>query len=201
MVEVIEEQWAAFMKKDHNVRLMRHKSWPLYEDWCEIFGQSRVTGEGAESHVNADTPPPLYSAALDAEYGFDKVVEENQAESQSPSGYAVTSEISDMEKTSSGRKRKTPSMLDPMVNVVQNLCDNASTRLGDIAQRIGHEQDISAARKMIYSSVSQMNMLTLHEKLRATALIARNTEDIDVFFSLPTIDRMEWVLMLLNGDM
>ncbi|KAL8488233.1 hypothetical protein ACS0TY_024497 [Phlomoides rotata] len=111
MVEATEEQWAAFMKKDHNVRLMRHKSWPLYKDWCEIFGQSRATGEGAESYANADTPPPSYSPAFEADYGFDKV-----------------------------------------------------------------------------------------EKLRATALIARNTEDIDVFFSLPTADRMEWVLMILNGD-
>ncbi|KAL8528292.1 hypothetical protein ACS0TY_005918 [Phlomoides rotata] len=77
-----------------------------------------------------------------------------------------------------------------MVSVVQNFFDNASNRLGEIAQRIGHGQDMSAARKMIYTS----------EKLRATALIARNAEDIDVFFSLPDIDRMEWVMMLLNGD-
>ncbi|KAL8508288.1 hypothetical protein ACS0TY_018759 [Phlomoides rotata] len=91
-------------------------------------------------------------------------------------------------------------MLDPMVNVVQSFCDNASTRLGDIAQRIGHEHDVSAARKMIYSSVYEMNMLTLQEKLRAMALIAPNTKDIDVFFSLPIVDRMEWVLMVLNGD-
>ncbi|KAL8507237.1 hypothetical protein ACS0TY_017959 [Phlomoides rotata] len=99
MVEATKEQREAFMKKDHNVRLMRHKSWLLYEDWCEIFGQSRATGEGAESHANADTQPPSYSAALDADYRFDKVVDENQAESQSPSGYAVTGESSDMAKT------------------------------------------------------------------------------------------------------
>ncbi|KAL8548288.1 hypothetical protein ACS0TY_007565 [Phlomoides rotata] len=87
-----------------------------------------------------------------------------------------------------------------MVSVVQNFCDNASNRLGDIAQRIGHDQDLSAARRMIYSSISKMNMLTLQEKLRATTLIARNTKDIDVLFSLPDPARMEWVMMLLNGD-
>ncbi|KAL8457799.1 hypothetical protein ACS0TY_035610 [Phlomoides rotata] len=93
MVEATEEQWVAFMKY-----------WPLYEDWSEIFGQSRATSEGAESHANADTPPPSYNAAFEADYGFDKVVDENQAESQSHSGYAVTGESSDMAKTSSGRK-------------------------------------------------------------------------------------------------
>ncbi|KAL8487724.1 hypothetical protein ACS0TY_023708 [Phlomoides rotata] len=105
-----------------------------------------------------------------------------------------------MGKTNSGHKRKSPLHPDPMVSVVQNFCDNASNRLGDIAQRIGHDQDLYAARKMIYSSISKMSMLTLHEKLCATALIARNTEDIDVFFSLPDPDRVEWVKMLLNGE-
>ncbi|KAL8542872.1 hypothetical protein ACS0TY_003672 [Phlomoides rotata] len=131
MVEATDEQWSGFMKRDPNARLMRHKSWPMYEDWCEIFGYSRATGDGAESH---------------------------------------------------------------------NFCDGASSRLGEIAQRIGHDHDMSSTRKLIYSSVSKMNMLTLQEKLRVTALIARHNEHIDVFFSLPDDDRMEWVLMVLNGD-
>ncbi|KAL8494052.1 hypothetical protein ACS0TY_025017 [Phlomoides rotata] len=197
-----EQVLAESMKKikDPNARLMRHKSWPLYEDWCEIFGQTRATGEGAESHARATTPPPSLSTNIEVDNGSYKPVDENQDEIQSPIGYAQTGESSEMGKTSSGRKRKMPITPDPMVNVVQNFCDNASSRLGEIAQRIGHEQDISAARKMIYSSVTEMNMFTLQEKLRATALIARNTEDIDVFFSLPETDRMEWVLMLLNGE-
>ncbi|KAL8503401.1 hypothetical protein ACS0TY_022223 [Phlomoides rotata] len=105
-----------------------------------------------------------------------------------------------MGKINSGRKKKSSLHSDPMVSVVQNFYDNASNRLGDIAQRIGHDQDMSAVRKMIYSSICKMNMLTLQENLRATILIARNAEDIDVFFSLSYTNRMDWVLMLLNGD-
>ncbi|KAL8475444.1 hypothetical protein ACS0TY_028194 [Phlomoides rotata] len=147
MIEATDEQWDAFMKVDPNARLMRSKSWPLYDDWCEIFDNSRATGEASS---------------------------ETQDESQSPSGYAQTGESTDTGKTNSGRKRKSPLQPDPMVCIVQNFCDNASNRLGDIAQRIGHDQDLSAARKMIYSSISKMSMLTLNEKLCATALIARN---------------------------
>ncbi|KAL8501873.1 hypothetical protein ACS0TY_021112 [Phlomoides rotata] len=111
-------------ERDPNARLMRSKSWPLYEDWCEIFDQSRAIGEAGD-------------------------------ESESPSGHAQTGESNDMGKTSSGRKRKTPLPADPMVCVIQNFCDTASNRLGEIAQRIGHDQDMSTARKMIYSSVSK----------------------------------------------
>ncbi|KAL8474918.1 hypothetical protein ACS0TY_031362 [Phlomoides rotata] len=53
MVDATDDQWEAFMKKDPNARHLRHKSWPLYADWCEIFGQSRATGESAQSHLNA----------------------------------------------------------------------------------------------------------------------------------------------------
>ncbi|KAL8546831.1 hypothetical protein ACS0TY_006522 [Phlomoides rotata] len=105
-----------------------------------------------------------------------------------------------MDKTNSGRKRKSPLHPDPMVSIVQNFCDNASNRLGDITQRIGHDHDPSAARKMIYSSISKMSKLMLHEKLRATTLISCNAEDINIFFSLPDPDRVEWVKMLLNGE-
>ncbi|KAL8541827.1 hypothetical protein ACS0TY_002906 [Phlomoides rotata] len=190
-----------YMKqRDPNTRLMKSKSWPLYEDWCGIFDQSRATGEAGVSHLRATTPPPSFGANIDVDEASNKVRDETQDETESPSGHAQIGESNDMGKTSSGRKRKTPLPADPMVCVVQNLCDTASNRLGEIAQRIGHDQDMSTARKMIYSSVSKMNMLTLQEKLHATTLIARNAEDIDVFFSLPDTDRVEWVTMLLNGD-
>ncbi|KAL8554561.1 hypothetical protein ACS0TY_002667 [Phlomoides rotata] len=174
MIEATNEQWDAFMKRDPNTRLMKSKFWPLYEDWCEIFGQFRATGEAGVSHLRATTPPPSFSDNIDVDEASNKVGDETQDESESPSGHAQTGESNHMGKTSSGRKRKTPLPADPM--------------------------DMSTARKMIYSSVSKMNMLTLQEKLCATALIARNAEDIDVYFSLPDTDRVEWVTMLLNGD-
>ncbi|KAL8515785.1 hypothetical protein ACS0TY_014468 [Phlomoides rotata] len=200
MIEATDEQWDAFMKVDPNARLMRSKSWPLYDDWCEIFDNSRATGEASVSHLRTTTPLPLFSTGMNVDSVSNRVGDETQDESQSPSGYAQTGESTDTGKTNSGRKRKSPLQPDLMVYVVQNFCDNASNRLGDIAQRIGHDQDLSAARKMIYSSISKMSMLTLYEKLCATALIARNAEDIDIFFSLPDPDRVEWVNMLLNGE-
>ncbi|KAL8557546.1 hypothetical protein ACS0TY_004839 [Phlomoides rotata] len=181
---------------------MRHKSWPLYADWCEIFGQSRATGGSAQSHLNARMPPPGSSAPTDVGEGSFRVNAENVGESETPVGNSQTGE-DDQEtgKTaSSGRKCKLSSTSDPFVDVVHNFCNTASDRLSEIAQRISHDQDMSTARKNIYSYVSKMDTLTLQEKLRATTLIARHAEDIDVFFSLPDDDRKKWVLMLLNGD-
>ncbi|KAL8523876.1 hypothetical protein ACS0TY_013727 [Phlomoides rotata] len=140
---------------------MRSKSWPLYDDWCEIFGQSRATGKAYVSHLRETTPPPLFSANINVDSTSNRVRDETQDESQSPSGYAQTGESTDMGKINSGCKRKSPLHPDLMVSIVQNFCDNASNRLGDIAQRIGHDQDLSAARTMIYSAISKMSMFTL----------------------------------------
>ncbi|KAL8544372.1 hypothetical protein ACS0TY_004784 [Phlomoides rotata] len=147
-------------------------------------------------------PPSGSSAPTDVREGSFRVNAENVGESETPVGNFQSGE-DDQEtgKTaSSGRKRKFSSTSDPFVDVVHNFCNTASDRLSEIAQRISHDQDMSTARKNIYSYVSKMDTLTLQEKLRATTLIARHTEDIDVFFSLPDDDRKEWVLMLLNGD-
>ncbi|GFP96662.1 hypothetical protein PHJA_001810300 [Phtheirospermum japonicum] len=32
---------------------MRFKSWPLYGDWCDIFGKDRATGENAQRFADA----------------------------------------------------------------------------------------------------------------------------------------------------
>ncbi|KAL8473220.1 hypothetical protein ACS0TY_030157 [Phlomoides rotata] len=106
MIEATDEQWDAFMKKDPNTRLMRSKSWPLYDDWCGIFDQSRVIGETAESHLRATTPPPSFSANIDVDDASFKVGDEKQDESKAHIGCAQTGESTYMGKTSSGRKRK-----------------------------------------------------------------------------------------------
>ncbi|KAL8519099.1 hypothetical protein ACS0TY_010147 [Phlomoides rotata] len=67
MIEATNEQRDAFMKVDPNARLMRSKSWLLYDDWYEIIGNSRATGEASISHLRATTPPPLFSTCMNVD--------------------------------------------------------------------------------------------------------------------------------------
>ncbi|KAL8471849.1 hypothetical protein ACS0TY_029184 [Phlomoides rotata] len=90
MVDATDEQWEAFMKTQ--MCHMRHKSWPLYADWCEIFGQSRVTRDSAQSHLNARMPPPGSSAPTDVGEGSFRVNAENVGKSETPVGDSQTGE-------------------------------------------------------------------------------------------------------------
>ncbi|KAG8386823.1 hypothetical protein BUALT_Bualt03G0189000 [Buddleja alternifolia] len=47
-----EDSWNNFVKTDSNARNMRYETWPLYEDWVEIFGKDRATGEGVEGFAD-----------------------------------------------------------------------------------------------------------------------------------------------------
>ncbi|XP_057784517.1 uncharacterized protein LOC131001901 [Salvia miltiorrhiza] len=44
MIDCDNDQWEQIVKLDSNARLMRYKSWPLLDDWKEIFGKERATG-------------------------------------------------------------------------------------------------------------------------------------------------------------
>ncbi|KAL8547325.1 hypothetical protein ACS0TY_006883 [Phlomoides rotata] len=135
MVDATDEHWDAFMKRDPNARHMRHKSWPLYADWREIFGQSRATGGSTKSHLNARMPPLGSSVPTDVGEGSFRVNAENVGESETPVGDSQTGEDDqEMGKTaSSGQKCKLSSISDPFVDVVHNFCNTASDRLGEIA--------------------------------------------------------------------
>ncbi|KAG6531500.1 hypothetical protein ZIOFF_005314 [Zingiber officinale] len=52
-IEGTDEAWEAIIQSDHTTRSMRHKQWPYYQDWCEIFGNDRATGEHAETFTSA----------------------------------------------------------------------------------------------------------------------------------------------------
>ncbi|KAL8498316.1 hypothetical protein ACS0TY_021584 [Phlomoides rotata] len=52
-LDVIDEGvWEAQKKADPHVKGMRFKSWPYYEQWQDIFGRDRATGEHAVAAID-----------------------------------------------------------------------------------------------------------------------------------------------------
>ncbi|KAL8477382.1 hypothetical protein ACS0TY_029620 [Phlomoides rotata] len=47
-LDIIDETvWDAKKRVDHTVKALRHKSFPYYDHWVDIFGKDRATGENA----------------------------------------------------------------------------------------------------------------------------------------------------------
>ncbi|KAL0461163.1 UNVERIFIED_CONTAM: hypothetical protein Slati_0003900 [Sesamum latifolium] len=43
-----DDAFENYAKSDPFARSLRYKSFPLYDEWCEVFGKDRATGENAE---------------------------------------------------------------------------------------------------------------------------------------------------------
>ncbi|KAK6120434.1 hypothetical protein DH2020_045828 [Rehmannia glutinosa] len=104
-------------------------------------------------------------------------------------------------KEKNASKRKSAECEDPLVETMGTFCRNTDARLGDIAKRIGFEYDISMARKEVFGMVCKIEGLSLQEKLLVSKLLVKNTEDLELFFSLPTEAKAEFVRMKLVGNL
>ncbi|KAI8010675.1 Protein TIFY 8 [Camellia lanceoleosa] len=73
-----------------------------------------------------------------------------------------------------------------------------NTTMEEIAHRFGYAHDLSLARKLVKWGTNQVALNT-NDRLRAATLIVKDAKRVDLFFSLPEEDKMEWVCLLLAG--
>ncbi|KAG6398831.1 hypothetical protein SASPL_140302 [Salvia splendens] len=67
-IECEDEQWSQIVQ-DNNARYMRNKSWPLWEEWKEIFGKDRAVG--ARSRGAAESAAMMHGSRpmdMDVDY-------------------------------------------------------------------------------------------------------------------------------------
>ncbi|XP_075499720.1 uncharacterized protein LOC142538240 [Primulina tabacum] len=87
MIDVKDVDWNEYVKADPNARLMRHKSWPFYHDWCEIFGKDRATGEHARGFPDMveELNDKEKQNENDVDIGIDKLLHDSYDETTSMS--------------------------------------------------------------------------------------------------------------------
>ncbi|KAK6137430.1 hypothetical protein DH2020_028853 [Rehmannia glutinosa] len=205
MIEAPDDAWVEYVKVDANARLMRNKSWPFYNDWVMIFGKDRATGEHAEdftdalNHVMNGQSNPQDDYHVNLENLSDNC--EYETETQSNCQAESTPQMSASGKKGAGGKRKSSDGVDPLYEIMRTFCQSTDARLGDIAKRIGYEYDVSIARKEVFGVVGNMQGLSLRDKLLVSKLLVKNTEDLELFFSLPDEAKAEFVRMKLSGSL
>ncbi|KAL1562982.1 hypothetical protein AAHA92_05494 [Salvia divinorum] len=47
-IDCDNDQWEQIVKVDNNARYMRFKSWPMFDEWKDIFGKDRATGSAGQ---------------------------------------------------------------------------------------------------------------------------------------------------------
>ncbi|KAL0291734.1 UNVERIFIED_CONTAM: hypothetical protein Sradi_7015400 [Sesamum radiatum] len=134
-----DDAFENYAKSDPFAHSLRYKSFPFYDEWCEVFGEDRATGENAEDIVSAScnvtsepiphTPeyyvpspdPSLFGDDIEFMNSFSNTVGHN-------------SDVADNERSSSKKRKiwsktvdeKFEEKFDTFVSVTDN-------RLGDLA--------------------------------------------------------------------
>ncbi|KAG6402381.1 hypothetical protein SASPL_134574 [Salvia splendens] len=154
---------------------MRTKSWPLWETWKCIFGKDRASGGGAEdlqaaavrqrekvaaasnTHENSELP-------LSEDFPIHETdpVEEHMEQNDISSG---NNERVTATTKSGGRKRKSTSSDDALLDFLGNLHADTNARLEVIAARIGYEFDLGKARQEVFDKLGTVDGLTLDERV------------------------------------
>ncbi|KAK6164017.1 hypothetical protein DH2020_000881 [Rehmannia glutinosa] len=186
MIEAHDEAWAEYVKVDSNARLMRFKTWPFYNDWVNIFGKDRATGEHAIGFIEAGSTMSLMEIA---------------PKRKSPLIFLETCLKSLRKKSETNYVNVSMRQPRSYGRANGHLLPNTDALDFEIAKRIGYEYDISTARKEVFGLVAMMQGLSLQEKLLVSKLLVKNTEDLELFFSLPDEAKIEFAKMKLAGNL
>ncbi|XP_057780275.1 uncharacterized protein LOC130998869 [Salvia miltiorrhiza] len=197
MIDCTNEQWEHIVKKDNNARNMRKKSWPYLEQWSEIFGKDRATGDVAED---------LMEAARQTYHNIDLTQTEEvkgdcnvSLDDLNESGH-IDDSVSQTHKPEAGVRvpsKKKKNGDDRMFEAMTEISHSTNTRLDTIAGRMGYDFDVSKARKDVFAQLGSINGLSKKDKFKVVDLLVKETERLDLFSSLSVEEKTDYVHYLI----
>ncbi|KAG6430085.1 hypothetical protein SASPL_108146 [Salvia splendens] len=212
-LDIDDEQWSQVMQKDSNARYMRNKSWPMLNDWKEIFGKDRA--EGLKGMDTGEAVHKIYGSKVNVGDSSAKsspiTLEELFPDEVFPSG--VLPEMVD-ESTSTPalvransrvqskapKKRKTEDKMDSVLELMTRIHEDTNERLKDISTRIGYEFDLSTKRTEVFNQLKGMPGLTIKQQFYAAKKLVKEPELMDQFRGLDDLARAAFVFDLLETD-
>ncbi|KAL8535928.1 hypothetical protein ACS0TY_011541 [Phlomoides rotata] len=72
MIDAHKDKWVAVIKKDPLASSLKNKSFPFYNDWKEIFGKDRATGENSQTFADVVQKPMNKEGQCDPSIGVDQ---------------------------------------------------------------------------------------------------------------------------------
>ncbi|KAG6430008.1 hypothetical protein SASPL_108067 [Salvia splendens] len=216
-IDIDDEQWAQVVQKDSNAKYMRNKSWPLLNDWKEIFGKDRAEGTravdtGDAVHRIYGSKVPLsedsekYSPLTLDELYPDHVFPEGMIPEMVDESTSVPVAAAPQVPPNKNKKRKAVNSMDKVdkidsvLNLMTRIHEDTNDRLKEISSRIGYEFDLSTKRTEVYNQVKGMIGLTIKQQFYAAKKLVKEPELMDLFRGLDEIARPAFVLDLLDTD-
>ncbi|KAG8386388.1 hypothetical protein BUALT_Bualt03G0143700 [Buddleja alternifolia] len=140
----------------------------LYKSWPYYDSWCEVFGK-YQADVDEDAPPSVCEA-----------------------GSSTTTKAS-----KKGKRKKEDASIGSIMVGINKFTDTTDSRLGEIVSKMGHEHDMTRKCEAVFEIVSQIDDLTIDDKLVATNLIIKNTQVLAMFFSIPNNAKVGQVRLML----
>ncbi|CAL5406456.1 unnamed protein product [Camellia sinensis] len=196
MILVDSDQVCKTMSREPDSKGMRNVPFLYYEDWVILFSKDRAIGVLAEGL--ADMVDALEKEDQTTEECYTLIVDLPDC-SLSTSGTPCNQGGSGT--TSKKRAREAEGIAKGLVDMAiefGSFFKKTNTTMEEIAHRIGYAHDLSQARKLVNGELVKLPLNT-NDRLRVATLIVKDVERVDLFFSLPKEEKIEWVCLLLAG--
>ncbi|KAL8472959.1 hypothetical protein ACS0TY_029973 [Phlomoides rotata] len=106
-LECTDDLWEAIFKKDPTMQGLRHKEWPYFVDWIDVFGKDRATDEAIEEvpetigEMDGSNPNPTVNNTQESNDDNDFDVEGQSGVNKNP-----TQARDEQEENSASRKAR-----------------------------------------------------------------------------------------------
>ncbi|KAL8475712.1 hypothetical protein ACS0TY_028392 [Phlomoides rotata] len=201
MIDVEDESvWEGCRRVNPNLKGFRHKTWPYYTQWIEIFGKDRATGENAVDPI--DLANEVGRAELEAEG--------ETAEKYVPLSPVAFREMEDNnickpnvsvgKMASKGKKRKSMDLdLSNLVDTLGDFMKHSKESMGGVSKGSEKMSIPSTESKHLIEIMNCIAGLKISDKLKVCDQLVQNPSRFDLFLNLPADEQAEYVWMLLDG--
>ncbi|XP_057765001.1 uncharacterized protein At2g29880-like [Salvia miltiorrhiza] len=197
MIDCTNELWEEIVKCDNNAENMRFKSWPLFEDWKQIFGKDRATGEHAEDVMEAVNK--VYAADNMAQDSLGQSSHDEVANDTAEASACHNEKGAGTTRTSSKKRKARNAEVDILYLALKEISSNTDKRLADLANRTGYEFDLGKARQTIFEQLSCIPGLSRSEKFDVCEILADKVQRLEIFIGLPEDAKYDYVMRLLHS--
>ncbi|PPD76897.1 hypothetical protein GOBAR_DD26187 [Gossypium barbadense] len=208
--------WESYVKSHKEAAQFRHRSFPYYNQLTAIYARDRVTGKDAQIAADVlekihaeDVPTTDMNEERNTFYDCEAYV---SLDNMDVSGTEPRGDRDQGGSSSSNKRKKKSDARDnvysPFDEVATLLAENIKA-VGDqisrsIASEVVVQQKSEEYQKMeekasnLYSSLWEIEGLSDDQRYEALSKIPDHPTQMIVFFSLPSVARLEWVRRFLS---
>lgn len=180
---------------------MRYKSWPYFDEWKEIYGKDRATGETAEDILDAwNDIRSTEDKTDDGIMGMDfdvhlEDLDENEGAAESMSNTQRESATATVKR----KKYKGSDDISRVYDILVEIGRKAVERLASLADSLGYEARLGKVLKDAFEQLGLIQNLSIEERFEVCGILGAQVDKLKIFKGMPDAARPQFVAWLLKN--